>query len=69
MEIGAVTNILENMAGWHKRRLANPIGTFCAHMGIERNRTVHPKRHPMAPDTAHAAAALRYFGGAAMRAA
>src|ERR1019366_10429323 len=48
MIIGAVAEILENMAARRERRLADPIGALSAHVGVALGRAPHPLRHVMA---------------------
>ena len=50
MGIGAVAEILEDMAALRERRLADPVGAFAAHLGEAGGVAVHPLHHVMAAD-------------------
>src|SRR5512143_3793216 len=60
MVVGAVAEILENMAAVGEWRLANPVRAFTAHLREAECLAVHPLRHVMAADTGVGAAALRH---------
>ncbi len=69
MKIGAVTEVLEHVFGFGKRRLAEPGGAFSAHLGEGFGAAIHPGRHVMAADAAVGPAALRHHGRGIVRAA
>ena len=69
VEVGAVTEVLEDMRGVSKRRLADPGRALAAHLGKGVGVAVHPLGHVVATDTALGAAAFRQFGRGVMRAA
>src|SRR5205085_3047005 len=50
MVVGAVAQILEDVAAVGERRLADPVGAFAAHVGVAEGRAVHPLRHEMAAE-------------------
>ena len=61
MGIGAVAEILENVALGGERRLPDPVDAFAAHMGQRRGVAVgHEQRHAVAADAGHGAAAFRH---------
>ena len=69
MGIGAVAEILEDMAALRERRLADPVRAFAAHLGEAGGVAVHPLHHVMAADAGIGARALRHHGRGIMRAA
>ena len=50
MEIRAVADVGKNMLGVGKRRLADPVHPFAAHVGKRLGLAVHPDRHVVAAD-------------------
>ncbi len=69
MVIGAVAQVLEHVLALGKRRLADPVGAFAAHLGEAERLAVHPLRHEVAADAGIGAAAVRHAGGGVVRAA
>ena len=67
MVVGAISQILENMAAFGKRRFANPVRPLATHLGIALGRAVHPLRHIMAANAGIGAGTLGYFGRGIMR--
>ena len=69
MVIGAVAQLLEHVVGLGKRCLADPVGTFAAHVGVARHLAIHPERHDVAADPGIGAGAFGQLGGGVVRAA
>ena len=63
MEIGAVTQVGEDVALFRKRRLPHPGHAFAAHVGEGGGAAVHPGHHVVAADAGHGAAAFRHPRG------
>ena len=61
--IGAVADVLENVAAGRERRLADPVGTLGAHMGVALSRAIHPLRQVVAANAGIGARALGHDGG------
>ena len=58
--VGAVAEILEDVAARRERRLADPVRALPAHMGVALGRAIHPLRHEMAADAGISAHAVRH---------
>ena len=69
MVVGAVAQVLEHVIGGGKRRFADPVGPFAAHVGVADRVAVHPLRHVVTADARISAAAVGQFGGCVVRAA
>ena len=69
VEVGPVAEIGEDVLLVGERRLTDPGHAFAAHLGEGLRPPVHPRRHVMAADAGHGAAALRHHGGGVVRAA
>ena len=69
VEVRPVAEIGEDMLLVGERRLTDPGHAFAAHLGKRLRPPVHPRRHVMAADAGHGAAALGDHGGGVMRAA
>ncbi len=69
MKVCAFAHVLKNMRHAGKARHAYPVRTFTAHLRQSRRVAVHPGGHVMAAYAAQGLAALRHFGGRAVRAA
>ena len=69
VEVGAITQVLEYMIGFHKRRLADPGDTLTAHLAESIGLAIHPGHHVVTTHSAQCAAAIGYFGGCVVRAA
>ena len=67
--IGAVTEILDDMAARRERRLADPVGALAAHVGVALGGAVHALDHVMAADAGVGAHPLGHFGRGIVRAA
>ena len=60
--VGAVTEVLEHVAPFGKRRLADPVGPFAPHMSVSDGLAVHPLHHVVTADAGIGAAALGHLG-------
>ena len=70
VEVGAVAQVGEDMAGGGERRLAQPGDAFAAHLGEGLGAVgLDPVRHVVAADAGHRAAAVRHLGAGVVRAA
>ena len=69
MEIGAVTQIGEDMICLGERRLADPRSAFATHLAERLGAAVHPGRHVVAADAGQGPAAVRNPGRRIVRAA
>ena len=69
MDVGAVAEILEDVAALGERRLADPVRAFAAHLGEALGLAVHPLRHEVAADAGIGARALRHHGRGVVRTA
>ena len=69
VEVGAVADVLEDVAGLGEGRLADPVGALAPHVGVGVGLPVHPLRHVVAADAGVGAAPLRHLGGRVVRAA
>ena len=67
--VGAVADVLEDVAAPGERRLADPVGAFAAHLGVAHGRAVHPLRHVVAADAGLGDRALGHPGRAVVGAA
>ncbi len=63
VEVGAVTQVLEDVPGVSERRLANPRRPLAPHLRERMGLPIrHPGRHVMAAYAAKGVAAFRHFG-------
>lgn len=69
MGIGAVAEILEDVATRRERGFADPVGALAAHLGEAGGVAVHPLHHVVAADAGIGARALRHDGRGVVRAA
>src|SRR5690606_20997082 len=69
VEIGAITQVLEDVRSVGERRLADPVDTLAAHLGEGLGAPVHPLHHVMTADSGRGAAAFGDFGRRVVRAA
>ena len=69
MEVGAITEVGEDVLFRRERRLSDPGHALAAHVGEEAGLAVHPGDHVMATDTGQATAAIGQFGGGIVRTA
>ena len=70
MEVGAVAQVLEHVAGLGERRRADPVGAFAAHLRDGERRAIRqPHRHAMAADSAEREAVVGHDGRAVVGAA
>ena len=57
--VGAVADVLEDMAAGRERRLADPVGALAAHLGVALGLPVHPLRPCSGSRCRHRRASLR----------
>ena len=69
MGVGAVAQVLEDMAPLREGRLADPVRAFAAHLGEAVGLPVHPLHHIVAADAGVGAHAFGNLGGGIVRAA
>ncbi len=67
--VGAVAQILEEVAAGGKGRFADPLRPFAAHLGEALGLPVHPQRHEVAADASSRPCPLGHHGGGRVRAA
>ena len=67
--VGAVAEVLEDVAAGRERRLADPVGALAAHLGVALGRAVHELRHVVAADAGIGARAFGHDGRGVVRAA
>ena len=67
--VGAVAEILEDVPARRERRLADPVGTLAAHLGVALGGAVHVLRHVVAADAGIGARAFGHDGRGIVRAA
>ena len=69
VEVGAVTEVLEDMRLVTEARRGHPVHALGAHLDQARRAALHPARHEVAADAGQCARALGYLGAAAVRTA
>ena len=69
MVVGAVAEVLEDVAALGERRLADPVGALAAHLGEALGVAVHPLHHVVAADAGVGARAFGHDGRGVVRAA
>ena len=69
MIVGAVADILEDMAAGRERRFADPVGAFGAHLRVALGRRIDQLRHVVAADSGIGARPFRHDGRCVVRAA
>ena len=67
--VGAVADVLEDMAAGRERRLAHPVGAFRPHLGVALGLPVHALDHVVAADAGIGARAFGHDGAAVIGAA